>query len=101
MTLAEVRSEITARVAAPEPVDADDFATALARTTVTDDDEALRAALEEGTFREWKVFLHPTQRRLVDRDYSRTGPGQRRPRNREDHRRAAPRRVARRGNFPR
>lgn len=72
MTIAEVRAEITAPVAALDPVDTDDFSTALNRTTVTtvDDDDELRAALEEGTFREWKVFLHPTQRRLVGHDYS-------------------------------
>ena len=70
MSIDEVRTEITRRVAAADPVDTEDFSAALARTTVTTVDETLRAALEEGTFREWKVFLHPTQRRLVDRDYS-------------------------------
>lgn len=70
MTIEEVRADITSRVAAADPVDTDDFAAALDRTTVTTVDDTLRAALEEGTFREWKVFLHPTQRRLVDHDYS-------------------------------
>jgi mRNA-degrading endonuclease RelE of RelBE toxin-antitoxin system len=70
MGIDDVRAEITDKVATAEPVNTEDFAAALERTTVTTVDDALRAALEEGTFREWKVFLHPAQRRLVDRDYS-------------------------------
>ncbi|PPH07611.1 UvrD-helicase domain-containing protein [Rathayibacter sp. AY1H3] len=36
------------------------------------DDEALRRAIDDGDFSEWRVFLHPEQRRYVDRDT--TGP---------------------------
>jgi superfamily I DNA/RNA helicase len=32
------------------------------------DDEALRRAIDDGDFSEWRVFLHPEQRRYVDRD---------------------------------
>ncbi|MEZ0064315.1 mRNA-degrading endonuclease RelE of RelBE toxin-antitoxin system [Streptacidiphilus sp. MAP12-20] len=70
MPLHEVRAEITDKVAAPTPVDTEDFTAALARTTVTTVDDALQKVLEEGDFRAWKVFLHPTQARLVDHDYS-------------------------------
>ena len=70
MSLHEVRAEITARVEADEAVDTEDFAAALARTTVTTVDDALRAALEEGDFRAWKVFLHPAQARMVNRTYN-------------------------------
>ncbi|MGW9208102.1 UvrD-helicase domain-containing protein [Embleya sp. NPDC055664] len=66
----QVRSEITEKYATESPVDTEDFAAALARTTVTTVDAALQAVLDEGDFRAWKVFLHPTQRRLVHRDYS-------------------------------
>jgi superfamily I DNA/RNA helicase len=66
----EVRAEITAAVVADEHIDTDDFQAALNRTTVTTIDEALRKVLEDGDFQAWKVFLHPTQARLVDRDYN-------------------------------
>lgn len=66
----EVRAEITAPVATDEHVDTNDFGAALSRTTVTTIDEALQKVLEEGDFQAWKVFLHPTQARLVSRDYN-------------------------------
>ncbi|MGW0773993.1 UvrD-helicase domain-containing protein [Streptomyces sp. NPDC002835] len=68
----EVLDQITAPVAAPEPVDTEDFQAAAERpaTMVTTTDEALREALEGGNFGRWKVFLHPTQAKLVERDYS-------------------------------
>ncbi|MFE3374533.1 UvrD-helicase domain-containing protein [Streptomyces anulatus] len=67
-----VLEQITSPVSAPDPVDTDDFRTAAERpaTMVTTTDEALREALEGGDFSRWKVFLHPTQSRLVDREYS-------------------------------
>ncbi|MDY0812390.1 UvrD-helicase domain-containing protein [Kitasatospora purpeofusca] len=70
--LDDVRREITAPVELEERPNPEDFDAALARTTVTvvTTDEALRAAIEEGDFRAWKVFLHPTQARLVNRAYS-------------------------------
>ncbi|MGW0206142.1 UvrD-helicase domain-containing protein [Streptomyces sp. NPDC003233] len=66
----EVRAEITDAVASPEHIDLADFGAALARTTVTTVDDALRNVLEAGDFQAWKVFLHPTQARLVNRDYN-------------------------------
>ncbi|WEH18517.1 UvrD-helicase domain-containing protein [Streptomyces sp. VNUA24] len=67
-----VRDEVTAPVAAPEPVDTEDFQTAAERpaTVVTTSDDALREALEAGDFGRWKVFLHPAQSKLVERRYS-------------------------------
>ncbi|MGW7356319.1 UvrD-helicase domain-containing protein [Streptomyces sp. NPDC054802] len=68
----DVLEQVTAPVAAPEPVDPEDFQAAAERpaTMVTTTDEALREALEGGNFGRWKVFLHPTQAKLVERDYS-------------------------------
>ncbi|MFB9675992.1 UvrD-helicase domain-containing protein [Streptosporangium vulgare] len=67
----EVLDQITTPVTAPEPVDAEDYQAALARpaTQVTTDDTALQEVLEED-FGRWRVFLHPTQRKVVERDYS-------------------------------
>ncbi|GAA3177911.1 MULTISPECIES: UvrD-helicase domain-containing protein [Streptomyces] len=67
-----VLEQITRPVSAPDPVDTDDFRAAAERpaTMVTTTDEALREALEGGDFGRWKVFLHPTQSRLVEREYS-------------------------------
>ncbi|MEB8339441.1 UvrD-helicase domain-containing protein [Streptomyces endophyticus] len=68
----DVLEQVTAPVAASEPVDTEDFQAAAERpaTMVTTTDEALREALEGGSFGRWKVFLHPTQAKLVERDYS-------------------------------
>ncbi|ROQ35006.1 AAA domain-containing protein [Streptomyces sp. PanSC19] len=68
----EVLDQVTAPVAVAEPVDPDDFQAAAQRpaTVVTTSDEALREALEGGDFSRWKVFLHPTQAKLVERRYS-------------------------------
>ena len=67
----EVMEQVTAPVRAAEPVDTGDYETALARpaTQVTTDDAALRAVLE-GDFARWQLFLHPVQRKVVDRTYS-------------------------------
>jgi hypothetical protein len=67
----EVLEQITRPIRTEDTVDADDFEAALARpaTQVTTDDVALKGVLEEG-FERWQVFLHPTQQKLVDRDYS-------------------------------
>jgi superfamily I DNA/RNA helicase len=69
MSVDEVRAEITTPVQV-EVNDPDDFAAALARTPVTTIDDDVKEVLEEGDFRAWKVFLHPTQQRLARRDYS-------------------------------
>jgi mRNA-degrading endonuclease RelE of RelBE toxin-antitoxin system len=70
MGVDEVRREITNEVAVELTADyADDLPAALARTAVTTDD-AIAAALEEGDFRAWKVFLHPTQAKAARRTYN-------------------------------
>jgi superfamily I DNA/RNA helicase len=69
MTADEVRTEITAPVEV-ELDDASDLGAALARTTITTVDDDIIRILDEGDFRAWKVFLHPTQARLVSRRYS-------------------------------
>ncbi|MYK81622.1 MAG: AAA family ATPase [Gammaproteobacteria bacterium] len=66
---------VRAREAPAEPVDASDFATALehndsrSRFVVIEDDleleEMFNAPLER-----WRVFLHPSQRRLVERSWN-------------------------------
>jgi superfamily I DNA/RNA helicase/mRNA-degrading endonuclease RelE of RelBE toxin-antitoxin system len=67
----EVLEQVTAPVRADEPVDVTDFETALERpsTLVTTDDAALQAVLA-GDFARWQVFLHPLQRKIVERSYS-------------------------------
>ncbi|MEY9212536.1 superfamily I DNA/RNA helicase [Thermobifida halotolerans] len=64
----EVLEQVTRPVAAPEPVDTADYATALTRpaTRVTTEDVDLQEAVED-TFSRWRVFLHPSQRALVRR----------------------------------
>lgn len=71
----EVMDQVTAPVAVGGPEsgpDADDWQAALGRsqTVVITDDESLQSILEEGDFGRWKVFLHPTQAKLVHRRYS-------------------------------
>ncbi|MFK0256015.1 UvrD-helicase domain-containing protein [Streptomyces sp. NPDC090445] len=68
----DVLDQVTAPVAAAEPIDPEDFQAAAERpaTVVTTSDEALKEALEGGDFSRWKVFLHPTQAKLVERRYS-------------------------------
>ncbi|MFE1942039.1 UvrD-helicase domain-containing protein [Streptomyces massasporeus] len=68
----DVLEQVTRPVAATEPVDPDDFEAAAQRpaTVVTTTDDALKEALESGDFGRWKVFLHPTQARLVERRYN-------------------------------
>ncbi|WP_405818011.1 UvrD-helicase domain-containing protein [Streptomyces sp. NBC_01390] len=69
MGIDDVRKEITGPVELDQRPDPDDFATALSRTKVTTVDDAVRVVIEEGDFRAWKVFLHPTQERIVHRHY--------------------------------
>ena len=66
----EVLKDITGPVTATEPVDPSDITAALARPTtrVTTSDTDLREVLEDD-FSAWKVFLHPTQHKLVERSY--------------------------------
>ena len=67
----QVMEQVTAPVAAAEPVDPADYAAAVARpaSLVTTDDETLQAILQGG-FERWQVYLHPIQRRVVERFYS-------------------------------
>lgn len=70
-----VMEQVTAPVAVAEPernLDADDWQAAVDRsqTVVITDDESLQSILEEGDFGRWKIFLHPTQEKLVRRRYS-------------------------------
>ena len=63
------------REAPPEPVDTTDFATALTRDearsrfVVIDGDRELEEMFSAPLER-WRVFLHPSQRRLVERDWN-------------------------------
>ncbi|GAA2916885.1 ATP-dependent helicase [Streptomyces thioluteus] len=70
----QVREEVTEPVAVgpEERIDADDWQTAVDRSqaVVITDDESLQSILEERDFGRWKVFLHPTQEKLVRRAYS-------------------------------
>ncbi|GAA0965351.1 UvrD-helicase domain-containing protein [Actinocorallia libanotica] len=71
MTVEEVEREITLPAATPlEPGFENDMATALTRTAVTTVDDDIRNVLAEGDFRAWKVYLHPTQRKIVERNYN-------------------------------
>lgn len=67
-----ILDQVTTPVAAREPVDPEDFQAAAERpaTMVTTSDAALDEVLKGGDFGRWKVFLHPTQSKLVDRTYS-------------------------------
>ncbi|WP_346533783.1 UvrD-helicase domain-containing protein [Micromonospora sp. DPT] len=67
----EVLKQVTEPVRADEPVDPEDFEAAVERpaTQVSSDDEALQAMLGE-SFERWQIFLHPTQRKLVERKYN-------------------------------
>jgi superfamily I DNA/RNA helicase/mRNA-degrading endonuclease RelE of RelBE toxin-antitoxin system len=68
----QVLEQVTTPVRADEPVDVADYAAALARPTtltVTTDDAALQAILD-GNFARWQVFLHPLQRKIVERSYN-------------------------------
>jgi superfamily I DNA/RNA helicase/mRNA-degrading endonuclease RelE of RelBE toxin-antitoxin system len=66
-----VMEQVTAPASAAEPVDPADYAAAVARpaSLVTTDDETLQAILQGG-FERWQVYLHPAQRRVVERSYS-------------------------------
>ncbi|WP_329101710.1 AAA family ATPase [Micromonospora sp. NBC_01699] len=67
----DVLKQVTDPVRADEPIDPEDFEAAVERpaTQVSSDDEALQAMLNE-SFERWQIFLHPTQRKLVERRYN-------------------------------
>ena len=71
----ESYEQLVAGREAPARVDTDDFASALNRAesrtrfVVAEDDLALEAMLN-APLEHWRVFLHPTQRRLVERHWN-------------------------------
>ncbi|MFJ2557752.1 MULTISPECIES: UvrD-helicase domain-containing protein [unclassified Streptomyces] len=70
-----VMEQVTAPVAVTgteQRPDSDDWQAAVDRSqsVVITDDESLQSILEEGDFGRWKIFLHPTQEKLVHRRYS-------------------------------
>ncbi|PSK95736.1 UvrD-like helicase family protein [Murinocardiopsis flavida] len=69
----EVLEYVTRPQATADDVDPEDYRAALDRpaTIVSSEDEAVQGALGEG-FARWQVFLHPEQRKLVER--ARNGP---------------------------
>jgi superfamily I DNA/RNA helicase/mRNA-degrading endonuclease RelE of RelBE toxin-antitoxin system len=69
-TVDEVMEQVTTPVKADETVDITDFTAALARpaTPVTSDDAAMQAVIDQ-PFEQWQLFLHPTQGKLVAKDY--------------------------------
>jgi hypothetical protein len=71
LSLDEVLERVTAPVRAEDQVDVTDYAAAMSRpaTLVTTDDIALQAALEDN-FARWQVFLHPAQRKIVEKSYN-------------------------------
>lgn len=67
----EVLDQVTTPVAVTEEIDAEDYQAALVRpATATTEDADLQEVLEQGDFGRWKVFLHPTQRKIVERAYN-------------------------------
>ncbi|MER5211571.1 UvrD-helicase domain-containing protein [Streptomyces sp. NPDC002838] len=69
----EVREQVTKPVEVEQDkLDPDDWQSAAGRSqaVVITDDESLQSIIEEGNFGRWKVFLHPTQEKLVRREYS-------------------------------
>nr|WP_239085302.1 transposase [Streptomyces halstedii] len=70
MSVDEVEREITQPAAIElERGLEDDTAAALTRTAVTTVDDDIRHVLAEGDFRAWKLYLHPTQRKIVEQNY--------------------------------
>ncbi|GAB3653144.1 UvrD-helicase domain-containing protein [Glycomyces tarimensis] len=69
-SLDEVEDLITAPVKATGPVDTTDLETAVSReaSMVTSSDRAVAAMLDDG-FDAWRVWPHPTQKRIIDRTY--------------------------------
>ena len=67
----EVLEQVTRPIRPDEPVDVADYEKAMTRpaTLVTTDDSALHAVLA-GDFARWQVFLHPLQRKIVERSYN-------------------------------
>ncbi len=74
-SLEEVHQEIEKPKELPEAVDTTDFAAALEnpdtqRRFLVVEDEAELAAILSEPLEKWRVFLHPSQRKLVERDWN-------------------------------
>ncbi len=69
--LLDALEELERSAKAPETVDTQDFGTALARDDsrrtfrIVDDEQELEEMLD-APFEQWRIFLHPTQRKLVE-----------------------------------
>ena len=71
MDVARVRERITAPVRVELDEDSrGDLGSAMARSRVTTHDDDIRSVLEQGDFRDWKVYLHPTQQALTRREFN-------------------------------
>lgn len=69
--VARVRERITAPVRVELDEDSrGDLGSAMTRSRVTTHDEDIRSVLEQGDFRDWKVYLHPTQQALTRREFN-------------------------------
>ncbi|MEV6590493.1 UvrD-helicase domain-containing protein [Streptomyces acidicola] len=69
----KVKEQVTKPVEVEQDtLDPDDWQSAAGRSqaVVITDDESLQSIIEEGNFGRWKVFLHPTQEKLVRREFS-------------------------------
>ncbi|AYF30487.1 DNA helicase [Micromonospora tulbaghiae] len=72
MSIDSVLEEVTRPVKLSTAPDLADISTAVSRTNVSSIDDDVQAALDEGSFRSWKHYLHPTQAKTARREY--TGP---------------------------
>ncbi|MGC5332850.1 UvrD-helicase domain-containing protein [Micromonospora sp. DT62] len=72
MGIDSVLEEVTRPVQLETKPDPADIVAAFSRTKVTSIDDHVQAALDEGSFRRWKLFLHPMQDKIAYHDY--TGP---------------------------
>ena len=66
----QIEKDIIEPVRTPAPVDPDDLAAAIDRpaSMVTSSDAAV-AAMLDGDFEEWRLWPHPTQRKIIDQTY--------------------------------
>ena len=69
MTYASVKAEIDARGQVTSIADALRHPDSLRRFVIVNSDADLQAMLD-APLAKWRIFLHPTQRKLVERDYS-------------------------------
>ncbi|GAB3970907.1 UvrD-helicase domain-containing protein [Plantactinospora veratri] len=72
MSIDSVLEEVTRPVQLGTEPDPTDIVAAFGRTPVSSIDDDVQAALDEGSFRSWKLYLHPAQDKVAYRDY--TGP---------------------------